>query len=387
MRFVGNFDCFFGNERYRDFFSAHSENFSDRGLLVIDASLSDHPALQEVLSSLSKGGASIAQHEVITLHGEPTYDQLDALAEKCRRDNPDFLVAIGGGSLLDLAKGVSVLLTNPGVGIDYRGMGKVKNPPRPLLTIPTTAGTGSEVTWTASFIDTESHVKLGINGPNVFPYASLLEPKLLVGSPRSVAMSAALDSLVHAVEAISSPAASEFTDPIASSSIRYVLGHLPSALNEPQDPEPWGYLQMGAFLAGLAMLNSAGGPASGISYPIGVRFGVPHGFAGGILLPKVVAHNVAQGYRGYGKIMSAEIADEVSHMNGSSKDFVDSLFNLYAEIAAPSDFSKWGVTGAASVELLVRDTMETRAANLELNPVPFSKHDLRRLLDEVCSQT
>lgn len=383
MRFIGKFDCFFGADKYRDFAAAHAQFFSGKGAIIVDASLAEHPGLSQTVQSLSDSGVETTETKLIELKGEPTYPLLDSLAKWSRSNRFEFLVAIGGGSTLDLAKGLAVLQTNAGSGLEFRGFGKVRNAPCPLLTIPTTAGTGSEVTWTASFIDTTSQLKLGINGPNVFPHASLLEPELLLGTPRSVALSAALDALVHAIEAVSSPMASDFTDPLATRAVHLVMDNLAEALRNPDAVDRWESLQTAAFLAGQAMLNSSGGPASGVSYPIGVRYRVPHGYAGGVLLPRVVEMNVSKGYKGYGRLLGHMPTQSKLDLD-FSKEFLEVLSHFYDEVKAPSNFSAWGISQQSDVDLIVEDTLNTRAASLTLNPVPFDHEDLRQLVESTC---
>jgi alcohol dehydrogenase len=385
MRFISSADCFFGEDRYQQFAQFHSGAFRGVGVLLVDAALTDHEGLAYLIHCLEGEGVNAGNLVAIPITREPTYGDLDDLAETMRDLSPDYIFAVGGGSLLDLAKGVALLLNNPGKGVEFRGMGLVRNPPRPLTVVPTTAGTGSEVTWTASFIDDDSGLKLGINGPNVFPTASILEPRLLVGSPRDVALGAGLDALVHAVEAISSPMATSVTDPIAAKAARLMMEGLPAVVQDPGSPSLWDKVQLGAFLAGLAMLNSSGGPASGVSYPIGVHYRVPHGYAGGVVLPHVVRFNVDHGYSGYSLLSEASPARVGQSDLELSEGFADELEALMVTLDAPRDFARWGTDVEGTVDFLVQDTLVNRAANLKLNPIHFGEPELRGLLESVCS--
>lgn len=386
MRFICNVDCFYGESKFEQFAESHGRVFQGRGMVLLDASLEGHQGVASYLASLRGSGIDSGPIVIVPITREPTYDDLDQLASQVKAMSPDYLVAIGGGSLLDLAKGVSVLLNNPGRGIDFRGMDRVTVPPRPLVVTPTTAGTGSEVTWTASFIDDESGLKLGINGPNVFPAAAILEPALLVGTPRDVAMSAGLDALVHAVEAVSSPMATAITSPLAVRAARLVLEGLPDALSHTNDPLQWERVQVGAFLAGLAMLNSSGGPASGVSYPIGVHYEVPHGYAGGIVLPLVVRSNVDRGYAGYAILAARRSQDGNSSALALSRMFADELDQFMKDLDAPQDFARWGIDSVDAVDLIVGDTLLNREANLRLNPLPFGETELREVLERACAR-
>jgi len=132
---------------------------------------------------------------------EPDYDYLDRTADFFREMKIDCIIGIGGGSACDLAKGIGVLLKNPGKGVEYRGFNKVKFPGVPVILVPTTAGTGTEVTKTAVFTDKKEIRKLGINGKNVGAFFGVLDPLVLIDAPVKVKISAGLDALVHSIEA------------------------------------------------------------------------------------------------------------------------------------------------------------------------------------------
>jgi len=167
-RVIGNFELFIGREALEKLVVRMKALSYESGLLLVDRNVSSHFRVSEILDTLISQGFKVSFHE-ISLSGEPTYDDLDREFKSLASHNPDFIISIGGGSLLDLSKGISVVMTNGGPGINYRGMHKVPKTGIPLILFPTTAGTGTEMTWTASFIDTNSGVKMGINGDNMFP--------------------------------------------------------------------------------------------------------------------------------------------------------------------------------------------------------------------------
>lgn len=336
--------------------------------LVVDEAVAEQPSFTAVRSAWSADGFEPAVTFAGRSGAEPDYDYLDEVAARFRADPVDQLVGVGGGSTLDLAKGVGVLLRNPGRGIDYRGLDLVREPGAPVVCIPTTAGSGSEATATASFIDTSTRTKLGINGRHVACELAVLDPELLVGSPASVTIGSGLDALVHAVEAVTAVGANELSCALGAEAVRLLFAGLADAVADPADVRARRDTLLGAHLAGLAMQNAAGGPASGISYPLGTHFGVPHGYAGGVLLPHVVRANTDAGYRGYEPLADGD------------GDFAAALFALYRSISAPLDLSRFGVT-RADVPRLVELTLEQRAENLKLNPVPFGAGEVTALLE------
>lgn len=338
---------------------------TDRAGLVVDSAV----AAGRPFAELRAAWAAEGFEPVVTFEGragaEPDYDYLDEVAARLRTDPVETIVAVGGGSTLDLGKGVGILLRNPGRGIDYRGVDLVREPGVPVICIPTTAGSGSEATATASFIDKASQTKLGINGRNVACELAILDPNLLVGSPSSVTIGSGLDALVHAIEAVTARGATEVSRTLGREAVRLLFAALPRSVSEPDDVDARRDSLLGAHLAGLAMQNAAGGPASGVSYPLGVHYGVPHGFAGGVLLPHVVRSNVSAGYEGYAYL---------------GEDFARDLFALYRAIGAPLELSAFGVT-RADLPRLVELTLTERVQNLELNPVPFGAPEVTTLLE------
>jgi alcohol dehydrogenase len=368
---IGNFELFTGREALEKLAVRMKALGFESGLLLVDANVSSHFRVSEILTNLKSKGFKVDIHE-ISLSGEPTYDDLDRELKSLPSHEPDFILSIGGGSLLDLSKGISVLMTNGGPGINYRGMHKVPKPGIPLVLFPTTAGTGTEMTWTASFIDSNSGIKMGINGDNMFPKIAVLDPMLLVGAPKNVLMSSALDVLVHAIEAVTSRMSSPFTVSLGTVAVKRVLENLAPSLHPEPSLECLELLQLAAAEAGLAMLNSSGGPASGISYPLGVHYKVPHGFAGGLLLPAVIEENISMGYQGY-SVFEEE--------NKGGRAFLEKIERLFLQIGAPSNFKTWGFDSKTDLELVVKYTLEQRAENLSLNPIAFSEESVRTVLE------
>jgi alcohol dehydrogenase len=368
---TGNFEIFLGEDALSLISSRLKSLKFSSGIVLVDSNVARQFRVLEIVSFLSDEGFDI-EIQTISLAGEPTYADLDREYQSLLRRNLDFIVAIGGGSLLDLSKGISVLATNEGPGITLRGLHTVLKPGLPLVVFPTTAGTGTEMTWTASFVDSESEIKMGINGDNMFPRFGVLDPKLLLGAPKKVLMSSALDTLVHAIEAVTSTMSNPFTKSLGKSAVEKVLGSLAEALKSEPSLECLEMLQVAASEAGLAMLNSSGGPASGISYPLGVHFKVPHGFAGGLLLPAVIRENLELGFEGYSFFEDA---------GSDGWKFLSRLENLYLEIEAPSDFSSWGFSSGSDLESIVKLTLDQRFANLKLNPVPFQEQNVRNVLN------
>ena len=371
--FRGNFEIIHGSNRVDETVARfHELGFSEIGIIV-DKNLLSLPCFIEWTNYL-ESKFIVKFIAVPNLASEPTYQDLDHEFKLLKNNKVDSLVAFGGGSVLDTAKALSIMFTNLAPAISFRGLNKVKKPGLPLAVFPSTAGTGTEMTWTASFIDLESKVKLGINGKNMFPALAIIEPKLIVDAPFDVVRSAALDTLVHAIESVTSRNASFFSKTLGISATKKVISFLPAVKRNRINLENIEMLQIAAAEAGLAMLNSSGGPASGISYPLGVHYKVPHGYAGGILLPEVMLANIENKYLGYSQFY------ENSDSDGTK--LLDEIENLYLTIDVPKNFKSWGFCNDKDAELIYSLTLQERKSNLELNPIEFSELALKRVLEK-----
>ena len=366
-----------------------SERGFHRPSVIVDANIAALPIMDARFNDWQEQGMRVVKVHHARSTQEPDYDYLDASADIFRGVETDVIIGIGGGSTLDVAKGIAVLLRNPGPGIQYRGMNRVTAAGVPAVLLPTTAGSGSEVTATASFIDPATRTKLGMNGRYVGCLFSVLDPELLASCPVSVTIGSGLDALVHAIEAVTATTAHTVSILFGIEAVALLFAGLPRAVREPTDLEARAATLLGSHYAGMAMRNVGGGPASGISYPLGVHYAVPHGFAGGVLLPHVVAFNIAQGYhRGYARIFErlnrqgGSIASNGADERGKAAAFRDALRDLYRTIGAPATLARWGVDRGA-VARLTNLTLAERQANLDANPVPYDQRAVTALLSAV----
>ena len=191
---------------------------------------------------------------------------------------------------MDAAKAVGILATNPGKLLDYVGLGKVVQPLPALIAIPTTTGTGSEVTQFTVITDHAQRRKVVIGGPQVAPSHALLDPELVANLPGGLLAATAMDALTHAVESVISTFASPFTDGLALEAIRLIDANLREARNA-QAPAPRANLLYASTMAGLAFSYARTGLVHGMAHPLSAYYDVPHGLANAILLPHVLAYN------------------------------------------------------------------------------------------------
>lgn len=378
-RFGIKTQIFFGKDATDQSIKAIKNRDINSAVIIADACFKENTVFSGIISKCKENGLELLKTVFSSVNAEPSYNDLDSFTEQFRDYTPDAIVALGGGSVLDLAKGVAVLLKNSGKGIDYRGMNKVHNPSVPVICFPSTAGTGSEVTHTASFVDTVSKKKLGINGKNVAPFMGVLVPELTFSCPRKVTLYSGLDAMLHAIEAVTAKTTTQITQLLGTKAFSLLFSNFEKALSTPNDFDARESMLMGSYLAGVAMMNAGGGPASGISYPLGVYYDVPHGLAGGIFLPHVFAFNVSKGYIGYNPVFDAiKPNNTCTNDREKAEKFVTAFSAFYRQICAPARLSDAGFHNV-DVDQLTRLTMEQRVENLELNPVPFKEQDVLKM--------
>lgn len=338
-------------------------------LLLVDENVAQGAYYQKIAAGIQDSTASM-HVEYVCGSEEPDYDYLDEVAHKVRLiDKIDVLIGIGGGSCLDIAKAAAVLKTNPGKGIEYRGFDKVTQPGIPMIAVPTTAGTGSEVTINAVFTDKKEMRKLGINGRHMNATYAVLDAEWTIGCPQSVAVSAGADALTHTLESFMCRKATSLTRAFSKEAFQLLFGALPSLVENPENREKRQKLLLGSYLAGIALFNSGSGIAGAFSYPLGVHFKIPHGLAGGIFLPSVLEFNVSRGYRDYAPLF--DLVEPGSELSPEEKNagICAAVRALFDKLGVPRYLDGWGITKANLKE--VADLVRPLQAAFDQNPLPF----------------
>jgi alcohol dehydrogenase class IV len=220
---------------------------------------------------------------------EPTDIHVEEALILCRSENCDVIVAVGGGSCIDTGKAVAAIMTNGGKIRDYVGNKKLfTERPLPLIAVPTTAGTGSEVTKVTVITDTVHDIKMMISQPALLPAVAIVDPHLTISCPPSVTAATGIDALCHAIEAYISRRSQPVTERLALSAIELIVKHLRRAYENGNDIEARDKVALGSMLAGAAFSNASVTLVHGMSRPIGALFHVPHGVSNAMLLPAVL---------------------------------------------------------------------------------------------------
>jgi len=274
-----------------------------KALIVTDQVMVKLGVLEGVKKALEQAKTQFAIYDAVAT--EPTVDYVKEGLKSFKDNGCDFLIAVGGGSPIDTAKAIAIMLTNPGSVEDYKGLGKVTKEGAPLIAIPTTAGTGSEVTQFTIITDTKTSVKMLIGSPLVMPKVAIVDPLLTLSSPRSLTAAVGIDSLTHAIEAYVSVKAQPMSDIFCLSAIELISGNLRQAWANGNNIEAREKTMLGALQAGIAFSNASVALVHGMSRPIGAYFHVPHGASNAALLGVVTEFSIIGNPTRYADIAKA----------------------------------------------------------------------------------
>jgi alcohol dehydrogenase class IV len=255
-------------------------------LLVTGKKVIEMNYMKEIINSIKNMNINIEIFNEIPKEPEMNfvYNGLKIYEE----NDCELILAIGGGSIIDTAKGIALLATNGGSLRDYEGLEKIPKPQAPLIAVPTTAGTGSEVTKFTVITDTERKRKMLIGSVNIIPKIAIVDPLLTISMSQDITMSTGMDALTHAIEAYISIKAQPITDLLAIEAIKLISKYLRRAWANGEDIEARDKVMLGSLLAGLAFSNSSVALVHGMARPLGAYFNIPHGLSNAILLPHVM---------------------------------------------------------------------------------------------------
>lgn len=261
-----------------------------RVLFVLDRGLKDVGVAERVIDVAQRKGIFAVTYDQVT--PEPAPSLADAAAALAKEKECDLVVGVGGGSSLDVAKASAMLVKNGGKAEQYIGLETVPERGLPTILIPTTAGTGSEVTFTAVFTMRDKKKKGGINSRFLYPDVALLDPSLTETLPPGPTATTGADALTHAIEGYTSLQRNPMSDLVAREAIRLIGANLGRAVRDGKDREARSNMLLASLMAGLALASAGVGACHALAYPLGAFFDVPHGLANAVLLPYIMEFNL-----------------------------------------------------------------------------------------------
>lgn len=323
-------------------------------------------ALDFLTSSLFQLGKKV---KLLSVSSEPSAQDVDRAREIAK--GSDFIIGIGGGSPLDVAKATAGLINEDNPTIDYLfDKATITHPPIPVVAIPTTAGTGSEVTQVSVLISEKDgeRLKTSIHHPNLQPRLAILDPLLTMTCPRAVTASAGADALSHCIESFFSTSSNPLSDAIAMEGIYLIMNNLRKAV-ESGDYESREGMLLGSLFGGISLSIARLGAVHSLAHSLGALKGIPHGVACGIFLPKVIRFNM-----GY---IESKLNSLANKLGLTARSFVSELENLLSAIGIPKSLKEIGVR-EEEVDKIVSGCFYSRS--LRFNPRPVSPSDLLSLV-------
>ena len=315
---------------------------------------------------------------------DPTTDAVDQGLSAFLEGRHDSLVSLGGGSPIDTAKAIGLLAANGGRPRDYKVPNPIPKTGPPHIAIPTTAGTGSEVTRFAVISDSISQEKMLIAGSSLMPSAAVVDYELTMSMPRRLTADTGTDSLTHAIEAYVSRKANRFTDTLALSAMKTIWAELPTAFRRPEDRTAREGMMLAATLAGIAFSNASVALVHGMSRPIGLFFHVPHGLSNAMLLPAVTrfsAGSAPERYADCARTMGIAAQDDSDPV--AVNKLVEGLFRRNEELEVPSPKS-FGIPEGRYMEVIPTMTTQALASGSpQNNPRIPSAAEIEQLYREI----
>jgi alcohol dehydrogenase class IV len=357
-----------------------AKSFGERAFLVLGKS---SERISGLIEQLRENGISISEFHV---SGEPTVETIISGLEQALVKSCNLVIGIGGGSVIDTGKAIAALMTNPGQIYDYLevvGSGKqLMHPSIPYTVIPTTAGTGSEVTRNAVITIPDKHVKVSLRSPWMLPRVAIIDPELTYSLPPEITAATGLDALTQLIEPFLSNASNPMTDAICREGIRYVSRSLRFAFEHGDDPHARQDMAVGSLWGGMALANAKLGAVHGFASSIGGKFSAPHGAICARLLPLVVESNLKAIQMRATQPSMLERFDEMGKLLtgdpiARAEDGIQWLRDLGTALKVPP-LATHGVTRRDIPEIIVQ---AKSASSMKGNPIELTDSELSQILE------
>lgn len=348
-----------------------------RPLLVTDAGIVEAGILDRVTDSLTDRGVDYVVFDGV--HSNPRTTDVVAAQRLLEGEHCDCVVGLGGGSSIDTAKAAALLTTNEGTIMEYEGIDEFEQPPLPIIAVPTTVGTGSEVTQSMVISDEADDEKVVVIGESLGPDTAILDPELLDSLPANLVATTGVDSITQAVEAYVSARANPITRALSLRAFEILSTHLRSAVTT-GDRSDLARLQVATTMQGMALTNSGLGLVHGLSNTVGGYFDTNHGATNAALLPHVLSFNRTTCIDEYATLASKMGVDtgEMSNRTAAAA-FIDEIEALLADVNLDVSLSSLGVEEEA-IEQMAADAVDH--VDSRANPREYTERNLVRLYEE-----
>lgn len=342
-RMILNETSYFGAGAISEIVTEATARGFKKALIVTDKDLVKFNVVKKVTDLLDK--SSLAYEIFDEVKANPTVDIVKSGVDTFKKAGADYLIAIGGGSPIDTAKGIGIIINNPEFSdvVSLEGVAETKKPCVPIIAVPTTAGTAAEVTINYVITDTEKKRKFVCVDPHDIPVVAIVDSDMMSSMPKGLTASTGMDALTHAIEGYTTLAAWELTDMMHLKAIEIISRSLRSACDN--DPKGREDMALGQYIAGMGFSNVGLGVVHGMAHPLGAFYDTPHGIANAVLLPYVMEYNAeytGEKFRDIAKAMGVEGTESMSQEE-YRKAAVDAVKQLSKDVGIPAKLHEIGV--------------------------------------------
>ena len=364
----------FGTNSLKKLPSLLQKTAQTKVLIISDRGLEKVGAVKKVIDILNEAG--IGHEEYLEIESNPSVETVNTAALVYKKSKATSIIALGGGSPMDVAKAVGVIAVYGGEITEYEGADKVPGKIVPIIAIPTTAGTGSEVTAFAVITDKVRNYKLTVFSSKLIPSYALLDPELIMSLPADVAAATGMDALVHAIEAYLSKAASPFSDAMAEKAMKLIGKNIRRFVADRSNEEASCSMMLASTFAGIAFAWARLGNVHAMAHPLGGYFNVPHGVANAILLPIVLEYNALSDNGRYEIIYDLIKESKEKEYYFDPYTLVREIRKMTNDLGIPEGLSLVGVTESKIPEM-AKDAM--KSGNIAVNPRKSNVKDIEML--------
>ncbi len=373
-RFILNEVSYFGPGARKELPGVVARLGFKKALVVTDKGLMKFGVAKMVLDVMDEAGI---QYEIFDdVKPNPTVTNVKNGIEACKKAEADFIVAIGGGSSMDTAKGIGIVVRNPEFSdiVSLEGVADTKKKSLPIIALPTTAGTAAETTINYVIIDESRQAKMVCVDPNDIPCVAIIDAELMYSLPKSLTAATGMDAMTHAIEGLITKAAWELSDMFEIKAIEMIYRYLPLAVDEPTNPKGRDGMAVAQYVAGMAFSNVGLGVDHGMAHPLSALFDVPHGVACAMLLPTVMRFNAPAALEKYVEIAKAVGVYRVGMSLEEAADAAcRAIEDLSARVGTNKRLSDLGITEADIPALADQAIADVCTPG---NPRPVTRDDI-----------
>ena len=378
-KFVLNETSYFGKGAREVLVDEIKTRGYNKVLVVTDKALFEVGVTGKVTALLDESG--IAYEVFSEVKPNPTKRNVWDGVEACKKAQADLIVAVGGGSSIDTAKAISIIMTNPENEdiVSLEGLSNTKNKGLPIIALPTTAGTAAEVTINYVITDEDREVKMVCVDPHDIPIVAIVDTELMASMPKSLAAATGMDALTHAVEGYITKGHNTMSDMFHMEAIKLIFKYLPAAVNE-KDEEAIDKMGLAQYIAGMGFSNVGLGIVHSMAHQLGAVYDTPHGIANAILLPTVMKYNGEVCYERFREIL---IALDVDAKDMSKEEVIETFVGMIVELSKKVGITQTVSEGGGKEEDL--DMLADKAmadACMPGNPREVTKEDFIKLFKE-----